>query len=70
MGLIREPLDVDFTVDPQVLTIAEKRAISEYIRECKSKEVKKPPVLTANNKLIDSSPGKVLISFTNRKCPA
>lgn len=38
MGLIREPLDVDFTVEPKVLTKAEKDAISEYIRNYKTKE--------------------------------
>ncbi|MCR8559224.1 hypothetical protein KXD93_16320 [Mucilaginibacter sp. BJC16-A38] len=38
MGLIREPLDVDFTVEPHVLTEEEKIAISKYIREYKLKE--------------------------------
>ena len=41
MGLIREPLDVDFTVDPRALTNAEKNAISEYIRNYKIKEAEK-----------------------------
>ena len=44
MGLIREPLDVDFTVDPRTLTNEEKNAISEYIREYKMKEAAKKPV--------------------------
>jgi len=38
MGLIREPLDVDFTVEPHVLTESEKNAISKYIRDYKLKE--------------------------------
>ena len=44
MGLIREPLDVDFTVDPRILTKAEKNAISEYIRNYKIKEAEKKTV--------------------------
>ena len=50
MGLIREPLDVDFTVDPHVLTAAEKTAISKYIRDYKMKEAKKAQAPQANNK--------------------
>ena len=38
MGLIREPLDVDFYFDPAPLTIEEKEAISKYISEYKLKE--------------------------------
>jgi hypothetical protein len=53
MGLIREPLDVDFTVEPQTLTKAEKIAVSEYIRTYKMKEVKTPPGPPANNKVAD-----------------
>jgi hypothetical protein len=33
MGLIREPLDVDFYVDPRPLTKAEREKISQHIRE-------------------------------------
>jgi hypothetical protein len=51
MGLIREPLDVDFTVDPRPLTKAEKNAISEYIRDYKMKETEKKLKLPANNKI-------------------
>jgi predicted RNA-binding protein with RPS1 domain len=40
MGLIKEPLDVDFTVDPRVLTTEEKNAISEYIRNYKTQRIK------------------------------
>jgi len=39
--LIREPLDVDFTVDPRPLTEAEKNAITNYIRDYKMKREKK-----------------------------
>jgi len=37
MGLIREPLDVDFFVDPRPLTEDEKIRISEYIKKDKEK---------------------------------
>jgi hypothetical protein len=50
MGLIREPLGVDFTVDPHVLTDAEKTAISKYIRDYKMKEAGKVQAPQANNK--------------------
>ena len=38
MGLIREPLDVDFVVDPRPLTDTERAQISEYIRKEKHKK--------------------------------
>lgn len=37
MGLIKEPLEVDFIVDPRPLTKEEELAISEYIRIDKEK---------------------------------
>ena len=37
MGLIKEPLDVDFYVDPRPLTKKEREAISQHIREYKEK---------------------------------
>jgi hypothetical protein len=40
MGLIREPLDVDFFVDPRPLTETEKKMISDYIRADKKKRKK------------------------------
>lgn len=41
MGLIREPLDVDFVVDPRPLTKKEELAISEFTKADKAKrEVK------------------------------
>jgi hypothetical protein len=38
MGLIREPLDVDFFVDPKPLTEKEKKMISEFIKIDKEKK--------------------------------
>jgi len=37
MGLIREPLEVDFFVDPKPLTEKEKKMISDYIKADKKK---------------------------------
>ena len=37
MERIKEPLDVDFEVDPRPLTKEEKLAISEFIKEDKAK---------------------------------
>lgn len=41
MGLIKEPLDVDFTVDPRPLTKAEEKAISDFIEADKKKRLAK-----------------------------
>jgi len=32
MGLIKEPIEIDFFVDPRPLTVLEQRMISDYIR--------------------------------------
>ena len=40
MGLIREPLDVDFVVDPRPLTEKEKKMISDFIMSDKKKRYK------------------------------
>lgn len=41
MGLIREPLEVDFFVDPRPLTEKEKEMISDYIKADKEKRKSK-----------------------------
>ena len=41
MGLIREPLDVDFYVDPRPLTKEEREKISQHILEYKQKMMMK-----------------------------
>ncbi len=41
MGLIKEPLDVDFYVDPRPLTKKEREAISQHIRKYKEKMAKR-----------------------------
>lgn len=40
MGLIKEPLDVDFFVDPKPLTTVERKLISDYIKADKEKRSK------------------------------
>lgn len=41
MGLIKEPIDVDFVVDPRPLTKEEEKAISDFIRTDKEKRKQK-----------------------------
>jgi hypothetical protein len=41
MGLIREPLEVDFFVDPRPLTEKEKKMISDFIKADKEKSKSK-----------------------------
>lgn len=50
MGLIKEPLDVDFYVDPRPLTKKEKEAISQHIREYKEKMAKRKNRRTVSKK--------------------
>jgi hypothetical protein len=40
MGLIKEPLNVDFVVDPRPLTEKERRMISDFIKTDKLKKAK------------------------------
>ena len=52
MGLIKEPLDVDFYVDPRALTLKEKAAISQHIIDYKKKMAKRElKKTTAKNKV-------------------
>jgi hypothetical protein len=50
MGLIREPLDVDFYVDPRPLTKEEREKISQHIREYKAKMAKRKSRRTSSKK--------------------
>lgn len=50
MGLIKEPLDVDFTVDPRPLTKAEQKAISDFIKADKEKRLAKTKRITKHKK--------------------
>ncbi len=46
MGLIKEPLNVDFEVDPRPLTKAEEKAISDFIKADKEKRLAKTKIAT------------------------
>ena len=50
MGLIKEPLNVDFFVNPKPLTKEEEEAISNYIRDYKAKLAKRRPPTKQKNK--------------------
>ena len=50
MGLIREPLDVDFYVDPRPLTKEEREKISQHILEYKAKMAKQKSRRTFSKK--------------------
>ncbi len=52
MGLIKEPLGVDFYVDPRPLTLKEKAAISQHIRDYKKKMAKPKLKKTTSKKKI------------------
>lgn len=56
MGLIREPLDVDFYVDPKPLTKEEREKISRHICEYKAKMAKQKSRRTlSKNKVLATS---------------
>jgi hypothetical protein len=52
MGLIKEPLGVDFYVDPRPLTKKEREAISQHIREYKKKMAKRKSRRTISRKRV------------------
>jgi hypothetical protein len=43
MGLIKEPKDVDFYVDPRPLTKEEQKRISDFIKSDKNKSKRRKP---------------------------
>lgn len=48
MGIIREPLNVDFVVDPRPLTDKERKLISDFIKADKLKRAKSSAKQKAN----------------------
>lgn len=50
MALIKEPIGVDFVVDPRPLTKKEEQAISDYIRADKEKRRKSQKLVTSESK--------------------
>ena len=60
MELIKEPLDVDFYVDPRPMTKEDEKAISDYIKADKLKRSRKTqPVSTAFNPAISETKVRV-----------
>lgn len=57
MGIIREPLETDFVVDPRPLTKEQEKAISDFIKADKQKRAKK----TAHKQ--KSLPKKMLLNY-------
>jgi len=57
MGLIKEPLDVDFVVDPRPLTEKERKMISDFIKADKMKKAKTINRLTKRKK--EQNPDKI-----------
>ena len=53
MELKKEPLDIDFLVDPRPLTKKEKLAISEFIKADKAKRALKKKQTTKSKKRIN-----------------
>lgn len=58
MGLIREPLDVDFEVDPRPLTDKEREQISNYIKAFKAKRRKEKDAAVRTPKTIPKKKAK------------
>lgn len=50
MGLIKEPLNVDFVVDPRPLTEKERKMISDFIKADKLKRAKLAEKLKGSQK--------------------
>lgn len=50
MGLVREPLDVDFFFDPRPLTKKEREKISQHIREYKAKMAERKSLSASTKK--------------------
>lgn len=55
MGLIKEPLGVDFYVDPKPLTKKEREAISKHIHEYKEKMAKRKIGKTSSKKKLSAT---------------
>ena len=59
MGLIKEPLDIDFYVDPSPLSDEERAMISQYILEYKAKHKKKNIPIARPVRQVDDRPGPI-----------
>ncbi len=52
MGLIKEPLDVDFYVDPRPITKEDEKAISDYIKADRLKRSKKAERINTSGNIV------------------
>ena len=68
MGLIKEPLDVDFVVDSRPLTKEEEKAISEFIKADKAKRLKKKELDTLSKRNIKKEKGFMANYFEPSEC--
>ena len=57
MAIFKEPLDVDFVVDPRPLSVAEEKVITDFIRADKEKRTRKDQ----KAKKIPKSKGNILV---------
>jgi hypothetical protein len=58
MGLIREPLEIDFYVDPRPMTKEDEKAISDYIKTDKLKRSKKAVRKSTSAKMVLPKAGR------------
>ena len=58
MGLIKEPLNIDFYVDPRPMTKEDEKAISDFIKADKLKRSKKTERGTSANAALPKAGGK------------
>jgi hypothetical protein len=49
MGLIKEPKDIDFYVDPRPLTAKEQKMISDFIKADKQKNKRRKRIKMSTN---------------------
>ena len=57
MAIFKEPLDVDFVVDPRPLSVAEEKVITDFVRADKEKRTRKDQ----KAKKIPKSKGNLLV---------
>ena len=67
MGLIKEPLEVDFVVDPRPLTDKERKMISDFIKADKTKRAKTIERLKKNQKGPDQSKSELTRHYTQQR---
>ena len=56
MGIIKEPIDVDFYVDPKPLTDEERELISQYILQYKENQKRKIKSIPKHSKPVQERP--------------